>query len=78
MVPEKDYLFYNFKKKGKKYSKALSCGIKLSDQQQDIGGGTSARTEEVLCWVVIETIKLLSLACSIWKNHIFLYSVYFK
>lgn len=39
MVAEKDYLFYNFKKKEKKYSKALSCGIKLSDQQQDIGGG---------------------------------------
>lgn len=30
--------FYNFKKKEKKYSKALSCGIKLSDQQQDMGG----------------------------------------
>lgn len=27
--------FYNFEKK---YSKALSCGIKLSDQQQDMGG----------------------------------------
>lgn len=65
MVAEKDYLFYNFKKKGKKCNKALSCGIKLSDQQQDIGGGggTSARTEEVLCWVVIETIKRISLAC---------------
>lgn len=60
----RDYLFLQFQKKEKKYSKALSCGIKLSDQQQDMGGeGTSARTEEVLCWVVIETIKLLSLAC---------------
>lgn len=39
MVAEKDYLFYNFKKKEKKCNKALSCGIKLSDQQQDIGGG---------------------------------------
>lgn len=38
MVAEKDYLFYNFKKKEKKCNKALSCGIKLSDQQQDIGG----------------------------------------
>lgn len=31
-------LFLQFQKKEKKYSKALSCGIKLSDQQQDMGG----------------------------------------
>lgn len=34
----RDYLFLQFQKKEKKYSKALSCGIKLSDQQQDMGG----------------------------------------